>query len=134
MTDASPDFRKHSSEKLPNTKFATFAAQCDTPLVVLYHSSTKRKNYILLKSNKQNCYNLCGLKFIGQSFFRFAYYGSFDVQQCAQPRAVCTYNDNGRRYSSQDYTSIALMQWWDSNFTVPRAALCATCMGYMCIM
>ena len=35
MTDASSDFRQHSSEKLANPKFArlqAFAAQCDTPL------------------------------------------------------------------------------------------------------
>ena len=59
-------------------------------LADLYHSSTIWKNKILLKSNKQNCDNLCASKFTGQSIFR---YSSFDVQQCAQPRTVRTYND-----------------------------------------
>ena len=78
-------------------------------LVVLYHPFDNTKNDILLKSNKQNCENLCGSKFAGQSIFSFAYYASFD----AQPRAVRAYNDNGRRLkkSSQDYALIARTQW-----------------------
>ena len=42
-------------------------------LVVLYHSSKIRKNNILLENNEQNCDNLCGSKFAGQSIFSFAY-------------------------------------------------------------
>ena len=38
-------------------------------LVVLYHSSTMRKNYILLKNYTQNCDDLRGLNFAGQSIF-----------------------------------------------------------------
>ena len=60
-----------------------------------------RKNELLLKICK---FNLCASKFTGQSIFNYA---SFDAQLCAQPRAVCADNDNGRRLSSQDYASIA---------------------------
>ena len=73
-------------------------------LVVLYHSSKTRKNELLLKIYKQIWDNLCASKFTGQSIFSFAHYASFDAQLCAQPRAVCADNDNGRRLSSQDYT------------------------------
>ena len=66
---------------------------------------TKKLN--LLKSSNQNCDKLCGSKFAGQSLYSFAYCASFDAQPCAQPRALCAYNDNGRRLSSQENTSIA---------------------------
>ena len=66
----------------------------------------------LLKIYKQIWDNLRASKFTGQSIFSFAHYASFDAQLCAQPRAVCADNDNGRRLSSQDYASIARAQCW----------------------
>ena len=67
-----------------------------------------KKNKISLKSNKQNCDNLSGSKFAGQSIVSFGYSASFD----AQPWAVRAYNDGGRCLSSQDYASIARTQWY----------------------
>ena len=70
------------------------------------------KNELLLKIYKQIWDNLRASEFTGQSIFSFAHYASFDAQLCAQPRAVCADNDNGRRLSSQDYASIARAQCW----------------------
>ena len=66
------------------------------------------KEWILFESNKQNCNDLHNSKFAGQSMCSFLYYASSDVQ----PRAVRSYNNNGRRLSSKDYASIARTQWW----------------------
>ena len=85
---------------------------------------------------KQIWDNLCALKFTGQSIFSFVYYASFD----AQPRAVHADNDNGRHLSSQalrfnrTHPMVILIHWPSSDFTIPRAALCATHIGYMCII
>ena len=70
------------------------------------------KKWTFIEIYKQIWDNLRASKFTGQSIFSFAYYASFDAQLCAQPRAVCADNDNGRRVSSQDYASIARAQCW----------------------
>ena len=98
------------------------------------------KKWTFIENLQANLGFLCASKFTGQSIFSFAYYAMFDAQLCAQPRAVRADNDSGRRLSSQDYASIAcpmliLIRWPSSDFTVPaHAALCATHIGFMCIM
>ena len=70
------------------------------------------KKFTFIEICKQIFHNLRASKFTRQSIFSFAHYASFDAQLCAQPRAVCADNDNGRRLTSQDYASIARAQCW----------------------
>ena len=72
------------------------------PFVSSFISLNNLKNY------KQIWDNLCASKFTGQYVFTcsYAYYANVD----AQPRAVCADNDNGRRFSIQDYASVARTQ------------------------
>ena len=88
------------------------------------------KNNDFIEKNKQNCDNLCGSKskFAWQSIFSFVYLVRSHVHSqelCAVQWQWKTLIKSRLRFNCA-HPMVILIHWPSSNFTVPRAALCAT--------